>query len=131
MRITSIASALSGMLAGIVLMISCDDDSPGTADAATCDCAAAEPPIPGRIKRFSNTGVIAPGEVSAESTGCPEGSLILSGMCTNDPVTTGADLTLQQSGSSDAGQNWICWFKNNSGAPLTVKVTAICLMPGA
>lgn len=130
MRITSsIVSALLGLLAGVVLMLSCSD-SPGTADAATCDCPTAEPPIPGRIKRFSLTGVIAPGDNGPASVGCPEGGLILSGMCTNDPPTAGADLTLQQSGS-DTGQGWNCWFKNNSGAPLTVKVTAICLMPGA
>ena len=132
MRITSsIVSVLIGMLAGIVLMLSCSDDSPGKADAATCDCPASEPPIPGRIMRFSNTRVIAPGDNGAQSAGCPQGGLILSGMCTNDPDTAGTDLTLQQSGTSDASQGWNCWFKNNSGAPLTVKVTAICLMPGA
>lgn len=132
MRITSsVVSVLIGMLAGIVLMLSCSDNSPGTADAATCDCPAAEPPIPGRVKRFSNTLVIAPGDDTAQSAACPEGGLILSGMCTNNPVTTGADLTLQQSGASDGSQEWICSFKNNSAAPLTIKVTAICLMPGA
>jgi hypothetical protein len=133
MRITSsVVSALLGLLAGIVLMISCDD-SPGTADAATCDCPAAELPIPGRIKRFSSTRVIAPGEVSLAEEGCPEGALVLSGACSNDPITSGADLTLQQSGDvvGAFSQGWICWFKNNSGAPVTVKATAICLMPGA
>jgi hypothetical protein len=52
-------------------------------------------------------------------------------MCTNQDAS-GVDLTLQQSGtSSDTIQGWSCYFKNNSGAPLTVKATAICLMPGA
>lgn len=131
MRIASSAvSALLGLLAGIVLMISCDDDSPGTADAATCDCAAAEPSIPGRVMRFSNTRVIAPGDNGIQGAACPQGGLLLSGMCTNQDAS-GVDLTLQQFGTHDAGQGWSCYFKNNSGTPLTIKATAICLMPGA
>ncbi len=128
---SSIVSVLVGILAGIVLMLSCSDNSPGTADAATCDCPVAEPPVTGRIKRFSSTEVIAPGDNSSQSAVCPEGALVLSGACTNDPFSAGADLTLQQSGDvvGPFSQGWSCWFKNNSGAPLTVKVTAICLMP--
>lgn len=127
--ISSVILLLSGMLAGIVLVISCGDDSP-KADAATCDCAAAEPPIAGRLMRFSNTRTIGPNSVSAEGAGCPQGGLLISGSCTND-TSSGPDLTLQQSGFYDnVGQGWNCVFKNNSAAPVTIKVTAICLMPG-
>ncbi len=131
MRITSsVVQLLVGMLTGVVLVLSCGDDSPGNADAAACDCPAAEAPIAGRLVRVSDTQVINPGSTSAEGAGCPEGGLLISGMCTNDPITSGADLTLQQSGASDNLQSWTCWFKNNSLSPVTVKATAICLMPG-
>jgi len=131
MRITSsVILLLAGMLAGIVLVLSCGDDSPGKADAATCDCPAAELPIAGRLKRFSNTRIVGPNSVSAEGAACPQGGLLVSGSCTNE-TSSGPDLTLQQSGFyADTDQGWGCWFKNNSAAPVTIKVTAICLMPG-
>ena len=131
MRITSsVALLLAGMLAGMVLMLSCGDDSPGKADAANCDCPAAEPPIAGRIKRFSTTRTIAAGSASGDSAGCPQGGLLLSGSCTNN-APSAPDLTLEQSGSyDDTSQGWSCSFKNNSAVPVTIKATAICLMPG-
>ncbi len=131
MRITSsVVLLLAGMLAGIVLVLSCGDDSPGNADAATCDCPAAESPIAGRLLRVSNTEIINPNSNGVEGVACPEGGLLISGMCTNETVSSGADLTLQQSGTDGNGQGWGCWFKNNSASPVTIKVTAICLMPG-
>ncbi len=131
MRITSsVVLLLAGMLAGIVLVLSCGDDSPGNADAATCDCPTAEPPIAGRLVRVSSTEVINPGTNNSASEGCPEGGLLISGMCTHETASSGPDLTLQQSGVDDNLQHWNCWFKNNSASPVTIKVTAICLMPG-
>jgi hypothetical protein len=132
MRIpSSVVLLLAGMLAGIVLVLSCSDDSPGNADAATCDCPAAEPPVAGRLVRDSNTLIINPNTNGAQGAACPQGGLLISGMCTNEPVTSGADLTLQQSGTAGNGQGWTCWFKNNSAAPVTIRATAICLMPGS
>ena len=131
MRIaSSVSLLLAGMLAGIVLVLSCGDDSPGNADAATCDCPAAELPIAGRLMRFSNTRTIDPGSASGNSAGCPQGGLLISGSCTNN-ASSAPDLTLQQSGFyTDTSQGWSCEFKNNSAVPVTIKVTAICLMPG-
>jgi hypothetical protein len=131
MRITSsVVLLVAGMLAGIVLVLSCGDDSPGKADAAACDCPAAELPIAGRIMRFSNTQTIAAGSAGFRSAGCPQGGLLLSGSCTNNASSL-PDLTLQQSGSYDDNQQgWECSFKNNSAVPVTIKATAICLMPG-
>ena len=132
MRITSsFALLLAGMLAGVVLVLSCGDDSPSKADAAACDCPTAEPLIAGRIKRFSNTQTIAADSTGYRSAGCPQGGLLLSGSCTNNE-SSGPDLTLQQSGSYDDNQQgWECSFKNNSAVPVTIKATAICLLPGA
>lgn len=130
MRIaSSVSLLLAGMLAGILLVLSCSDDSPGKADAATCDCPAAELPIAGRLMRFSNTRTIDPGSTNGNGASCPQGGLLISGSCTNNDSSV-PDLTLQQSGSrSDDSQGWSCSFKNNSAVPVTIKVTAICLMP--
>jgi hypothetical protein len=131
MRITSsVALVFAGMLAGIVLVLSCGDDSPSKADAATCDCPAAEPPIAGRLVRVSNTQIVNPNSNAFASTACPRDGLLISGSCTND-TSSGPDVTLQQSGVyTDNEQGWDCFFKNNSASPVTVKATAICLMPG-
>jgi hypothetical protein len=80
--------------------------------------------------RVNRTQIIDPGINDSRSVGCPEGGLLISGMCTHEPYTSGADLTLQQSGTGDNLQSWNCWFRNNSASPVTIKVTAICLMPG-
>jgi hypothetical protein len=130
MRITSvIVLFFAGMLAGIVLVLSCGDNSPGKADADTCDCPAAEPPIAARIVRINQTAVVNSGSNAFHGAACPQGSLLISGSCTNE-TSSGPDLTLQQSGVYDNGQGWNCWFKNNSVSPVTIKVTAICLTPG-
>jgi hypothetical protein len=131
MRIaSSVSLLLAGMLAGIVLVLSCSDDSPGKADAATCDCPAAELPIAGRLMRFSNTRTIDPGSVNGNSASCPQGGLLISGSCTNNNASSLPDLTLQRSGFDNDEQGWSCYFKNNEAVPVTIKVTAICLMPG-
>jgi hypothetical protein len=132
MRIaSSVVLLLSGMLAGVVLVLSCGDDSPSRADAATCDCPAAEPPLAGRLVRVNQTVVIDPGTSGYQGAGCPTGSVLVSGSCTNS-TSSGPDLTLQQSGFiRDDQQGWDCFFKNNSASPVTVKVTAICLMPAS
>jgi hypothetical protein len=41
------------------------------------------------------------------------------------------DITLQQSGFLDNSQAWTCAFKNNMATPVTVKATAVCLMPAS
>ena len=131
MRITSsLVLLLAGMLAGIVLVLSCGDNSPSKADAAPCDCPAAEPPLGGRLVRVSTTDTVAPNTNDFQSVGCPEGGLLISGSCT-DAEPQRSELTLQQSGfHSDDTQGWVCYFKNNGLIPITIKATAICLVPG-
>ena len=130
MRIaSSVILLLAGMLAGIVLVLSCSDGSPGKADAATCDCPAAELPIAGRLMRVNRTAAINSGSTGGQDAACPQGGLLISGSCTNETFSL-PDLTLQQSGFyRDDAQGWSCSFKNNSATPVTVKATAICLMP--
>lgn len=80
--------------------------------------------------RVNRAAVINPGVNDAQGAACPQGGVLISGSCTNE-TSSGPDLTLQQSGFyGDDAQGWNCFFKNNSASPVTIKVTAICLMPG-
>lgn len=130
----------SGMAAGMALVLSCGDDSPGRVDAAvdapvvdapvTCDCPAAEPPLAGRFVIVSNTTVIPSNDTGAQSALCPEGSQVISGSCTTATLNPVRDVTLQQSGFYEANPTvWSCLFKNNEAAPVTVKASVICLKP--
>ena len=130
MRTTSpIAPLLAGMFAGIVLMLSCGDDSPDKADAAMCDCPAAEPPFSGRITIVNQTQIIAANNDGGQSAGCPQGAQLLSGSCTTDNVNPFRDVTLRQSGFYGTEQGWNCEFRNNEATPVTVKASVVCLMP--
>lgn len=134
MRIGStIVSLASGLIAGVLLVVSCGDDSPGHVDAAGCDCPAAEPPIQGRIIFESQTAVIPPNGRGGQGTGCPEGSVRLTGSCTTEAVNPLRDVTLEQSGFYDVPGNrergWSCEFKNNEATPVTIKVSVSCLLP--
>jgi hypothetical protein len=132
MRVTSsLVSLVAGMVAGTILTLSCGDDSPGKVDAATCDCAAAEPPIAGRIMVVDQTQVIAANSRGGQGAECPQGALRLSGSCTTAQVNPGRDVTLEQSGFYQASDQvtWNCLFKNNEAAPVTIKVSVTCLLP--
>lgn len=133
MRVTpSIGSLAMGMLIGISLVLSCGDDSPGNADAAACDCPAAEPPLAGRIMVVDQTQTIPGNSRGGQGTGCPEGALRLSGSCTTPDINPLRDITLEQSGfylGEDRG--WHCEFKNNEATPVTIKVSVVCLVPAS
>jgi len=132
MRATfSLVSLVAGMFAGIILVLSCGDDSPGNADAATCDCPAAELPIAGRIMVVDQTQIIAANSRGGQGAECPQGALRLSGSCTTANGNPVRDVTLAQSGfylASDQ-RGWSCDFKNNEAAPVTIKASVTCLMP--
>lgn len=129
--IPSAVRFVAGALAGVVLVLSCSDDSPGKVDAGACDCPAAEPPIAGRIMIVDTTQVIAPNGLGGTDAGCPQGARLLSGSCTTNAVNPRRDVTLQQSGFYTTEQGWTCEFKNNEATPVTIKASAICLMPGS
>ncbi|HWO20497.1 MAG TPA: hypothetical protein VNO30_17125 [Kofleriaceae bacterium] len=124
---------LAGVLAGVALVLACSDDSPGNVDAGTCDCPAAEPPISGRVVIVNSTVVIAGGSSNGESAVCPQGAQLLSGSCTTPDINPLRDVTLQQSGfyQSVTAVAWRCEVKNNEATPVTIKVSAICLMPSS
>ena len=118
----------TGMIAGAMLVISCSDDSPSSADAATCDCAPAEAPLAGRVQVITGTQTIPANSTGGQSNRCPDGSVFLSGGCgTVDGQS--AEIVLRQSRPSMSGDGWACDFRNASAAPVTIQVSAYCLVP--
>lgn len=120
---------LAGLFAGVALVVSCSADSPSNADADTCNCPAAEPPIIGRITVVDAFQTIAANSTGGQGVECPERSVLLSGSCTTDTVNPLRDVTLSQSGFYDAGREWNCEFKNNEATPVRIKVSVRCLAP--
>jgi hypothetical protein len=132
MRVISSAVPLAaGMFAGIVLVLSCSDGSPGHVDAATCDCPAAEPPVAARIMIVSQTRTIPASSRSIQGAQCPQGALRLEGSCTTADLNPVRDVTLEQAGFFEPNDTlgWNCFFKNNEATPVTIKASVVCLMP--
>lgn len=126
---TRFASLVVGVIVGVSFVLSCGDDSSVRADADSCNCPAAEPPIPARIVNASNTQDIAANARGGQGVGCPAGAKLLTGSCTTATLNPLRDVTLEQSGFyEDTEEGWHCRFKNNENAPVTVKVTIRCLM---
>lgn len=126
---SSLAMLFLGVIVGIASVLSCSDDSPGNADAATCECPAAEPPITGRIEIVNQTQVIAANGRDSQQALCPSGSTLLSGSCTVATSTPVRDVTLEQAGFFGSENAWYCAFKNNEALEVTVKASVRCLVP--
>lgn len=125
-----LAALAAGAIIGVVAVVACSDDAPGNADAATCDCPAAEPPLPGRIVSRTATGNIAPGSVGAASVQCPAGGVILGGGCSllnADSRTVLQESKVLRSGGGAAG--FVCTWYSGAAAADTGTAEAICLMP--
>lgn len=126
---TWLAAVVSAFVAGALFVVACGDDSPGGADAATCDCPAAEPPLAGRIQAVKNTDAIPANGLRTVAAGCPSGSTILGGGCR---MNDGAALTQAEGGidrsGGPSGAYWCTW-RSTAGAPTMVTAEAICLIP--
>lgn len=122
----------TGAAFGIAAVLSCSDGSPRHSDAATCDCPASEPPLAGRIIMVDD--IVTMGPVNGPENGdgfaglgCPSGTQLLSGSCSNTG-TSSPDIILRQSGFSINSDNgWRCLFHNNTTTPIQIKATVICL----
>ena len=118
----------AGAVIGAGVVIACSDDSPGRADAATCDCPAAEAPLANRIVSRTSTGNIAPGNTGVASVFCPAGATILSGGCSlanGDPRTV-----LQEAKVTHAGTPaYACTWYSGAAAAVTGTAEVICSMP--
>lgn len=132
----AIILAIASAAAGALVVVACSDDSPGDADAAVCDCPAAEPPITAaRIHRVDGTVVAAVNTISSPGAECPAGEILLSGSCYIDDDQTGRELSLLASGAvpeeaAQAAAAWHCHFLNRSlTITATVRAQAFCLKP--
>jgi len=76
---------LAGAAAGIATLLACGDDTPGAADAATCDCQGFEPALTAqRVYRVRQVFPVITGDDSdTESTfvSCKSGDVVLGGGC--------------------------------------------------
>lgn len=133
------AYIVAGIALGIALVLSCGDDRLAPADAASCECAPAEAPIPSRVIESIKIHMLPPSSDrngrSGNSVLCPDGSILLSGGCT---AGTGQvpDIVIEQSspfvladrapGSTRDG--WDCSWRNNTNQPVQVRIVARCLM---
>ncbi len=130
---TKLALALASSAATAALILSCSDDSPGDADAAVCDCPAAEPPLSGRLTTVENRRT-SPGPSPAFilAAECPAGALLLGGGCDADPLA--GSLVLRLAGiRAPAGETTLyygcAWTNTNNDSPQFVSAWATCLTP--
>ena len=126
------ALVLAGVAGATAFILACSDDSPGDADAAVCDCPAAEPPLAGRITRVEKqfTGAQAfYGPLAA----CPDNSTLLGGGCYAAGVGE-VSVTLTSSGAPGISPDpsaYQCKWTNPSATEVTVTAWATCLTPAA
>jgi hypothetical protein len=128
----SIALLTAGAAAGISFIWACGNE-PHIADAAVCDCPAAEAPLTADRYMFVDTVFTIPAnDVGGNSAVCPDGTLFLAGSCTTAVSSPVRRPTLSQSGFYGAGtqgKSWSCQFKNDDPTPVDVKASVICLKP--
>jgi len=123
---------VAGATCAAGLIIACSDDSPHDADAATCDCPAAEPPLAGRIAttRGTDATLEVSGGGGALAT-CPAGSTLISGSCHLIEDGGGSpSASLVNSGPDDINPSiWVCNWHNGPGFTATIHAEVRCLIP--
>ena len=127
---TWIAATFFGACFGVALVVACSDDSPGDADAAVCDCPAAEAPLAGRIVSVRAQGNITANGGGAASAQCAVGGTILGGSC--EQMSLDAQVVLLAARidrTTPTAPVFVCeWWNSGSTAGLAF-AEAICLMP--
>lgn len=134
----SIVYLATGAAFSAAIIVACSDDSPQDADAAVCDCPAAEAPVTAaRIVRVDDLRTAAANTIQEPIAACPAGALLLSGSCYIDLDNTAREISLRWSGSEPTEANmtarfWRCSFDNKSTtATATVRAQALCLIPAS
>lgn len=125
----TLATLLMGAVGATALIVACSDDSPGDADAAVCDCPAAEPPLTGRIAqvRGADATLAANGSQVGVAT-CPAGATLMSGWC--ELTNASAQAALVSAGPFPGQpQTWTCEWANYNAGTATVHAVAYCLTP--
>ena len=126
---SAVLACLSGALGATILVVACSDDSPGDADAAVCDCPAAEAPLAGRIARFRGSIFNVPlGSSGGGFADCPAGATLLGGGCRQNGFDD-PRISINDAGPDESGERYTCRFRNDSTADITAYAEAICLVP--
>lgn len=116
-----------GVVAGAAFVVACSDDSPTDADAAVCDCPAAEAPLAGRIVHVRATNPLTAGSDGGAAAGCPASSIIIGGAC--EVQAPDAKILLMESRFS-ADQQLVCrWSTEAATVDNMGTADAICLIP--
>lgn len=128
-KLNSLALLVVGVVGGVALVVACSDDSPTDADAAVCDCPAAEPPLAGRIVTVRVSEPITAGSSGVASAACPSGSTILGGAC--EVATLDGNILLMETRFFRTGNpQYVCqWSALNATVANTGTAEAICLTP--
>lgn len=128
---SALAILLLGVAFGAGLIVACSDDSPPDADAAVCDCPAAEPPLAGRIVASERVSAnIIPGNGGGTGIQCPEGATLLGGSCRLE--VSDRLVTLMEAGADRSVPpvvSWRCEWSSSSTMARIGYAEAICLMP--
>jgi len=130
----TILAALLGAAVATSLVLACSDDSPGRADAAVCDCPAAEPPIAGRLSTIRGLdGILAANSSANAFAACPAGSTLLTGHCylVNEPGTPPAAAIRQFGADQLNALIWDCRWDNFNGGSAVIHAEAVCLVPAS
>ncbi len=122
-----------GLLSGVAMTLSCDDDSPAAVDAApVCDCPTAEPPLTQqRIVEVFNEVTLPPATSPSggrDGTGavCPgSDNIALSGWC-DTPDGQDKDIALVRFGGTQ--RSWGCYWRNNTNVEVVMRATVRCLV---
>ena len=129
------ATVIASVAATFVFFFACSDDggSPmdAAADAGTCNCPAAEPPLAGRLTIVTMSVPDQGGTPGTVGVGaqCPDNAELLGGGC--NVTGPGANtLTLYASARPPAGPfGYSCRWNNPTGATVTIEAWASCLAP--
>lgn len=124
------ASTLAGACFATALIVACSDDSPSDADAAVCDCPAAEPPLAGRITSVVSPTTVQPSTSNGAIASCPQGATLLGGGCRN--ITGDVNVATIDAGprrDAPTMPAYTCTWVSTSANPVSVQAEAICLVP--
>lgn len=123
----TLLTLLAGAGFATATILACSDDSPSDADAATCDCPDAEPPLSGRIITRTVQEEIAPDGSAGPAANCPTGAVLLGGGCRLS--TPNGSIPLIEAGPTTNGIAYQCVWESSSPMANTGTAHAICLMP--
>lgn len=131
------ATVIASVAATFVFFFACSDDggSPidAAADASTCNCPAAEPPLEGRLTivrmTLANQGG-SPGTLGLAAT-CPDNAELLGGGCyaTGAGAETMSLVTTSLPRTGSGPFSYGCQWNNPTGALVSIEAWASCLAP--